>query len=63
MRYIPPIHQNTKGWNGVTQEDKDVFMHAAGDILGEPEIAARRPDAQHWGMEIRALAHGGGEEI
>lgn len=25
-------------------------------------IAARWPDAQHWGMEIRALMHGGGEE-
>jgi hypothetical protein len=26
------------------------------------EIAARWPDAQHGGMEIRALTHGGGEE-
>jgi hypothetical protein len=26
------------------------------------EIAARWPDAQYWGMEIRALMHGGGEE-
>ena len=26
------------------------------------EIAARWPDAQHWGMEIRALMHNGGEE-
>jgi hypothetical protein len=26
------------------------------------EIAARWPDARHWGMEIRALMHGGGEE-
>jgi hypothetical protein len=26
------------------------------------EIAARWPDAQHWGMEIRALMHSGGEE-
>lgn len=26
------------------------------------EIAARWPDAQHWGMEFRALMHGGGEE-
>jgi len=25
------------------------------------EIAARWPDAQRWGMEIRALMHGGGE--
>jgi hypothetical protein len=41
MRYIPLICQNTKAWNGLSQEDKD---------------------AQHWGMEIRALMHGGGEE-
>jgi hypothetical protein len=27
------------------------------------EIAARWPDAQHWGMEIRALMGGGGEEL
>jgi hypothetical protein len=27
------------------------------------EIAARWPDAQHWGTEIRALMHGGGQEI
>jgi hypothetical protein len=26
------------------------------------EIAARWPDAQHWGMEVRALIHGGAEE-
>jgi hypothetical protein len=26
------------------------------------EIAARWPDAQHWGMGIRALMHGGGGE-
>jgi hypothetical protein len=25
-------------------------------------IAARWPDAQHWGMEIRVLMHGGGGE-
>jgi hypothetical protein len=25
------------------------------------EIAAHRPDAQHWGTEIRALMHSGGE--
>jgi hypothetical protein len=119
MRYILLIYQNTEAWNGLTQEDKDVFMHAAGDIVQElsatgewvggegladasqaratrvrdgvvavtdgpfleakealagycivdvatlqraEEIAARWPDAQHWGMEIRALMHGGGEE-
>jgi hypothetical protein len=26
------------------------------------QIAARWPDAQRWGMEIRALMHSGGEE-
>lgn len=26
------------------------------------EIAARWPDARHWGMEVRALLHGGGDD-
>jgi hypothetical protein len=119
MRYILLIYQNTETWNSLSQDDKDVFMRAAGDIVEElsasgewvdgqglvdvsqarsthvrdgvvtvtdgpfleakealagycivdvatpersEEIAARWPDAQHWGMEIRALMHGGGEE-
>ena len=119
MGYNLLIYQNTEAWNGPTQDDRDVFMHAAGDIVEElsatgewvdgeglahasqarsprvrdgavtvtdgpfreakealaayciidvataqrtEEIAARRPDAQHWGMEIRALMHGGAEE-
>ncbi|HTE62231.1 MAG TPA: YciI family protein [Solirubrobacteraceae bacterium] len=119
MRNILLTYQNTKAWNGLSQEDNDVIMHAAGDIVEElsasgewvagegladalqahsthvrggvvtvtdgpfleakealagycvvdvatperaEEIAARWPDAQHWGMEIRALMHGGGEE-
>lgn len=119
MRYILLIYQNTNAWNGLSQEDKEVMMHAAGSIFEEltasgewidgqglanasqarsthvrdgvvtvtdgpfleakealagycivdvatperaEEIAARWPDAQHWGMEIRALMHGGGEE-
>jgi hypothetical protein len=119
MRYVLLIYQNTQTWNGLPQEDKDVFMHAAGAIVEElsasgewvdgqgladvsqarsthvrdgavtvtdgpfleakealagycivdvatqeraEEIAARWPDAQRWGMEIRALMHGGGEE-
>ena len=33
MRYILLIYQNTETWNGLSQEDKDVFMHAAGDIV------------------------------
>ncbi len=119
MRYILLIYQNTEAWNGLPQEDKDVLMHAAGEIVEElsgsgewvsgegladasqarstrvrdgvitvtdgpfleakealagycmidvatpqraEEIAARWPDAQHWGVEIRALINGGGEE-
>jgi hypothetical protein len=119
MKYILLIYQNTEAWNRLSQEDKDVFMHSAGDIVEElsasgewvggegladvsqarsthlrdgvvtvtdgpfleakealagycivdvatrdraEEIAARWPDAQHWGMEIRGLMHGGGEE-
>ena len=51
------------------QEDKDVFNHAAGYCIVDvatpersDEIAARWPDAQHWGMEIRPLMRSGGEE-
>src|ERR1700741_507532 len=101
MRYILLIYQNSEAWNGLSQEDKDVFMWAAGEGLPDAsdarstrvrdgvvtvtdgpfleakealagycivdvataeraeEIAARWPDAQHWGMEIRALMQGG----
>jgi hypothetical protein len=119
MRYILLIYQNTEAWNGLSEQDKNVLMHAAGEIVEElsasgewvggegladasrarsthvrdgvvtvtdgpfleakealagycivdvatperaEEIAARWPDDQHWGMEIRALMHGGGEE-
>ena len=119
MRYILLIYQNPEAWNGLSQEEKDVFMHAAGGIAEElsasgewvggegladasharstrvrdgvvtvtdgpfleakealagycivdvatperaEEIAARWPDARHWGMEIRALMDAGGEE-
>jgi hypothetical protein len=119
MRYILLIYQNSEAWNGLSPQDKQVFMQAAGDIVEElsatgewvggegladasqarsthvrdgvdtvtdgpfleakealagycivdvatperaEEIAARWPDAQRWGMEIRALMHGGGEE-
>jgi hypothetical protein len=119
MRYILLIYQNTEAWNAFSQADREVLMHAAGDLVDEltasgelvggeglasatqarsthvrdgvvtvtdgpfleakealagycivdvatperaEEIAARWPDAQHWGMEIRALMHGGGEE-
>jgi hypothetical protein len=47
MRYILLINQSTAAWNGPERAE---------------EIAARWPDAQHWGMEIRALMHSGGEE-
>lgn len=46
MRYILLSYQNTKASNGLFQEDNDVLMHAAGDIV----------------EEIRALMHSGGEE-
>jgi hypothetical protein len=119
MRYILLIYQNTEAWNGLSQKEKEVLMHAAGDIVEElsatgewvggegladasqarstrvrdgvvtltdgpfleakealagycivdvatpersEEVAARWPDAQYWGMEIRAPMHGGGEE-
>jgi hypothetical protein len=119
MRYILLIYQNAEAWNGLSLEDKQILMHAAGEIVEElsstgewvggeglaaasqarsthvrdgvvtvtdgpfleakealagycivdvpsqeraEEIAAGWPDAQHWGMEIRALLHGGGEE-
>lgn len=119
MRYILLIYQNTEAWSAMSREDKEVLMHAAGDIVQEltdsgelvggegladasqarsthvrdgvvtvtdgpfleakealagycivdvatsqraEEIAARWPDARYWGMEIRALMHGSGEE-
>lgn len=119
MRYILLIYQNPDAWSGLSEEDKDVLRHAAGDIVEElsatgewvggegladasqarstrvrdgvvtvtdgpfleakealagyciidvatperaEEIAARWPDAQYWGTEIRALMRGGGEE-
>jgi hypothetical protein len=30
MRYIL-TYQNNEAWNGLSQEDEDVFMHAAGE--------------------------------
>jgi hypothetical protein len=119
MRSILLIYQNTEACNGLSQGDKVVLMHPAGDIVEElpasgdwvdgegladasrarsthvhdgvvtvadgpfleakealagycivdvasleraEKIAARWPDAQHWGTEIRALMHGGREE-
>ena len=35
MRYILLIYQNTEAWNGLSPEDKEVFMHAADDIVEE----------------------------
>jgi hypothetical protein len=119
MRYILLIYQNTETWNGLSQEEKQGFMRAGGELVEElsaagewvggeglanasearsthvrdgvvtvtdgpfleakealagyciidvatqeraEEIAARWPDAQHWGLEIRALMQGGGDE-
>src|SRR5450755_3813260 len=35
MRYMLLIHQNTEAWNGLSKNEKDVFMHAAADIVEE----------------------------
>jgi hypothetical protein len=35
MRNILLIRQNTEAWNGLSQEDKDAVIHAAGDIVEE----------------------------
>jgi hypothetical protein len=35
MRYILLIYQNTGASNGLSKEDKDVLMRAAGDIVEE----------------------------
>jgi hypothetical protein len=37
MRYILLIYQNTEAWNGLSQEDEDVLMHAAGAMHGGGE--------------------------
>jgi hypothetical protein len=34
MRNILLIY-HTEDWNGLSQEDKDAFMHGAGDIVEE----------------------------
>jgi hypothetical protein len=31
MRYILLIYHNTEAWNGISEEDGDVFMHVAAD--------------------------------
>jgi hypothetical protein len=119
MRYILLIYQNADAWSGLSEQERQGMMDAAGDIVEElsatgewvggegladasqarstrvrdgvvtvtdgpfleakealagycivdvatpgraEEIAARWPDARHWGMEIRALMQGGGEE-
>ena len=35
MRYILLIYQNTEAWNRLSPKDRDVLMHAAGDIVEE----------------------------
>lgn len=35
MRKILRISQTTEAWDGLSQEDKDGFMHGAGDIVQE----------------------------
>lgn len=35
MHYLLLIYQNTEAWHGLSQEDRDVFVHAAGNIVEE----------------------------
>jgi hypothetical protein len=51
MRYIPLIYQSTEVWNGLSQKDKDVFVHPA-----------CWPHAQHRGVEDCAAIRGGREQ-
>jgi hypothetical protein len=74
MRYITLVHQNATASNGLAQEDDDGPSLPAKEALAgsrivdvanaerAEEISAGCPDAQHSGMEIRALMHGGGQE-
>jgi hypothetical protein len=73
MRYSLLINQNTKAWNGLSHVTDGPFLEAKEALAGycivdvatperAEEIAARWPDAKHWGMEIRALMQGGGED-
>jgi hypothetical protein len=39
MGYNLLMYENTEVWNGLSQDDTDVFMHAAGDILEELSAA------------------------
>jgi hypothetical protein len=55
MRYFVLIYQAKEALAGCCIVDVATPERAE-------EIAARWPDAQHWGMEIRALMHGGGAE-
>src|SRR5207302_839679 len=46
MRYILLIYQNTEAWNRLSQEDKVVSMHAAGDIVEELSASGEWSDGQ-----------------
>jgi len=116
MHYLLLIYQNPEAWSALSDGERQAFMHAAGDLVGEltergewvggaglagasearsthvrdgvvtvtdgpfleakealagycivdvasreraEEIAARWPDAQRWGMEIRAMLGAG----
>jgi hypothetical protein len=45
-RYILLIYQNTEAWNGLSREDKEVLMHAAGDIVDELAASGEGVDGQ-----------------
>ncbi len=42
MRYILLIYQNTEAWNGLSQEDKDVFMHGDPRAGGHSSASSAR---------------------
>jgi hypothetical protein len=42
MGNILLIYQNTAAWNGLSEEDTDAFMHAAGDIVEELPATGER---------------------
>ena len=48
MRYILLIYQNTEAWNELSQEDKDVCMHVAGDIVENLSATASGSAARAW---------------
>jgi hypothetical protein len=49
MRNILLTYQNTEACNGLSQEDKQAFIHAAGDIVEELSVTAERVGGEEKG--------------